>query len=138
MQRWTAGVALVPSGGEASTNARDTPRTNSQARFFNAADPEAGKKLIDENTKCIYIETISNPSATVPDFERYVKIAGEAAIPIVCDNTFGQGGWTCKPLACGANLVVESATKWIGGHGTYLPAERSISRPSVLRFLLRA
>jgi O-acetylhomoserine (thiol)-lyase len=89
-----------------------------EARFFNAADPEAGKKLIDENTKCIYIETISNPSATVPDFEQYVKIAGEAAIPIVCDNTFGQGGWTCKPLACGANLVVESATKWIGGHGT--------------------
>ena len=48
----------------------------------------------------------------------YKAIAAKAEIPVVCDNTFGQGGWTCKPLACGADLVVESATKWIGGHGT--------------------
>ena len=54
----------------------------------------------------------------VPDFEKYVEIAKANAIPIVCDNTFGQGGWTCKPLAWGADIVVESATKWIGGHGT--------------------
>ncbi|EGB07193.1 cystathionine gamma-synthase [Aureococcus anophagefferens] len=89
-----------------------------EARFFDASKPEEAEKLIDDKTKCIYIETISNPSATVPDFERYKAIAAKAEIPVVCDNTFGQGGWTCKPLACGADLVVESATKWIGGHGT--------------------
>jgi O-acetylhomoserine (thiol)-lyase len=89
-----------------------------EARFFNAANPDEAASLIDENTKCIYLETISNPSSTVPDFEKYVEIAKMNAIPIVCDNTFGQGGWTCKPLAWGADIVVESATKWIGGHGT--------------------
>merc|ERR1711898_27940 len=88
------------------------------ARFFNAANPDEAASLIDENTKCIYLETISNPSSTVPDFEKYVEIAKANQIPIVCDNTFGQGGWTCKPLAWGADIVVESATKWIGGHGT--------------------
>jgi O-acetylhomoserine/O-acetylserine sulfhydrylase len=89
-----------------------------EARFFNAANPDEAASLIDENTKCIYLETISNPSSTVPDFEKYVEIAKSNQIPIVCDNTFGQGGWTCKPLAWGADIVVESATKWIGGHGT--------------------
>ena len=89
-----------------------------EARFFNAANPDEAASLIDENTKCIYLETISNPSSTVPDFEKYVEIAKTNSIPIVCDNTFGQGGWTCKPLAWGADIVVESATKWIGGHGT--------------------
>ena len=54
----------------------------------------------------------------MPDFDRYREIAKKAQIPVVCDNTFGMGGWTCKPLACGADIVVESATKWIGGHGT--------------------
>ena len=89
-----------------------------EVRFFNAAKPEEAAALIDENTKAIYIETISNPSATVPDFEKIKAIATENKVPVICDNTFGQGGYTCKPLAFGADIVVESATKWIGGHGT--------------------
>ena len=74
--------------------------------------------LADENTKAIYVETISNPSATVPDFEAIKAIAAAAKVPLICDNTFGMGGYTCKPIAFGADIVVESATKWIGGHGT--------------------
>ena len=89
-----------------------------EARFFDASKPELIAPLIDENTKAIYIETISNPSATVPDFEAIKKIGNENELPIICDNTFGMGGFTCKPLTQGADIVVESATKWIGGHGT--------------------
>jgi len=88
-------------------------------KWFDASKPEDIKPLIDPvKTKCIYIETISNPSATVPDFEAISKIAKEAKVPLVCDNTFGMGGYCCKPLKMGADIVVESATKWIGGHGT--------------------
>jgi O-acetylhomoserine (thiol)-lyase len=89
-----------------------------EARFFNAANSDEIAPLVDENTKAIYIETIANPSATVPDFEAIKAIGKEKALPIICDNTFGMGGYTCKPLCLGANIVVESATKWIGGHGT--------------------
>ena len=89
-----------------------------EARFFNAANADEIAPLVDDNTKAIYIETISNPSATVPDFEGIKAVAGEKELPIICDNTFGMGGYVCKPLAVGANIVVESATKWIGGYGT--------------------
>ena len=89
-----------------------------ECRFANVSDLEDVKSKIDENTKCIYIETLANPSGTVPDFEGIKAIATENVLPIVCDNTFGMGGYTCRPLAFGVDIVVESATKWIGGHGT--------------------
>mmetsp|Transcript_4200 Transcript_4200/g.9971 ORF Transcript_4200/g.9971 Transcript_4200/m.9971 type:complete len:474 (-) Transcript_4200:103-1524(-) len=89
-----------------------------EARFANVSDLDQVKSLIDANTKAIYIETLANPSGTIPDFEAIKAIAVEAKIPIVCDNTFGMGGYACRPLAWGADIVVESATKWIGGHGT--------------------
>jgi O-acetylhomoserine (thiol)-lyase len=87
-------------------------------KFVNVMNLDDIKKSIDENTKCIYIETLANPSGTIPDFDGIKQIAKEAQIPIVCDNTFGMGGYTCRPLKFGADIVVESATKWIGGHGT--------------------
>mmetsp|Transcript_39993 Transcript_39993/g.105706 ORF Transcript_39993/g.105706 Transcript_39993/m.105706 type:complete len:480 (-) Transcript_39993:290-1729(-) len=89
-----------------------------EARFFDVSNPDSMLEHIDDNTKAVYIETISNPSATVPDFDKIKAIATDKKIPVVCDNTFGMGGYTCKPLAFGADIVVESATKWIGGHGT--------------------
>jgi len=89
-----------------------------EVRFADVSNLEQVKSLIDENTKCIYIETLSNPSGTVPDFDGINKIATDAVVPVVCDNTFGMGGYTCKPLAFGVDIIVESATKWIGGHGT--------------------
>lgn len=89
-----------------------------EAKFANVSDHDDIKSKIDANTKAIYIETLANPSGTVPDFEAIAAIAKEAKIPVVCDNTFGMGGYTCRPLRLGADIVVESATKWIGGHGT--------------------
>lgn len=71
--------------------------------------------MIFDYRKIRYYDKIGG---TVPDFDAIKAIAAEAKIPIVCDNTFGMGGYTCRPLAWGADIVVESATKWIGGHGT--------------------
>jgi len=85
-----------------------------------AADDKAEsfEPLIDENTKVIYTETIGNPGFSVPDFEALASLAQKYDIPFFVDNTFGAGGYLSQPLKHGANIVVESATKWIGGHGT--------------------
>ncbi|MBW1617859.1 O-acetylhomoserine aminocarboxypropyltransferase/cysteine synthase family protein [Empedobacter falsenii] len=93
-------------------------RLGVDVRFAEDADPAKIESLIDENTKAIYAETIGNPSFNVPDFEAIAAIAQKHNIPFIVDNTFGAGGYIFKPLEHGANVVVESATKWIGGHGT--------------------
>ncbi len=93
-------------------------RLGVDVRFAEDADPVKIESLIDENTKAIYAETIGNPSFNVPDFEAIAAIAKKHNIPFIVDNTFGAGGYIFKPLEHGANVVVESATKWIGGHGT--------------------
>ena len=93
-------------------------RIGVEARFTageNASDYEA---LIDEKTKAIYVETIGNPSFRVPDFEGIAAVAKKHDLPLIVDNTFGAGGYLFRPLEHGAHIVVESATKWIGGHGT--------------------
>jgi len=105
-------------GGSFTQFAYSFKQIGIKAKFANISDLEQVKSLIDDNTKCIYIETLANPSGTIPDFDAIKAIAFEAKIPIVCDNTFGMGGYTCRPLAWGADIIVESATKWIGGHGT--------------------
>ena len=93
-------------------------RLGIEARFANGDDPESFVKHIDKNTKAIYLETIGNPQLNIPDFERFAALAREYDLPLVVDNTFGTGGYLFRPLEHGANIVVESATKWIGGHGT--------------------
>ena len=105
-------------GGSVTQFAFSFKQIGIEARFANVTDLEQVKSLIDADTKAIYIETLANPSGKIPDFEAIKAIAVDAKIPIVCDNTFGMGGYTCRPLAFGADIVVESATKWIGGHGT--------------------
>jgi O-acetylhomoserine/O-acetylserine sulfhydrylase len=87
------------------------------AKFTTSLDPQEFENLIDDRTKAIYLETIGNPGFTVPDFERFAKISEKYGIPLIVDNTFGAGGYFCKPIEFGANIVVSSATKWIGGHG---------------------
>lgn len=72
--------------------------------------------LIDDTTKAIYVETLSNPLVDVPDFEAISAIAKKHQLPLIVDNTFGMGGYVCRPIKFGADIVVESATKWIGGH----------------------
>lgn len=89
-----------------------------EARFAADLQVENFEKLIDDNTKAIYLETIGNPSFAVPDFEKFSALAKKYDIPLIVDNTFGCGGALFRPIAHGANVVVESATKWIGGHGT--------------------
>lgn len=88
------------------------------ARFAKDLNPASFEKLIDKNTKAIYVETIGNPGFNIPDFEAFSSLAKKHGLPLVVDNTFGAGGYLCRPIEFGANIVVESATKWIGGHGT--------------------
>jgi len=89
-----------------------------EARLAENLTVEAFEKLIDENTKAIYLESIGNPGYVVPDFDAFGALAKKHGIPFIVDNTFGAGGYLVRPIEHGANIVVESATKWIGGHGT--------------------
>jgi O-acetylhomoserine (thiol)-lyase len=95
-------------------------RLGVEVRFTSKDKPEEFEKLIDSNTKAIYLETIGNPDLNVPDFEAIAAVANKHDIPLIVDNTFGAGGYLFRPLEHGASVVVESATKWIGGHGTSL------------------
>ncbi len=93
-------------------------RLGIEARFAEGDDPLNFEKLIDEKTKAIYIETIGNPRLNIPDFKQFASLAQKHDLPLIVDNTFGAGGYLAQPIKHGANIVVESATKWIGGHGT--------------------
>lgn len=93
-------------------------RLGIEARLAEGADPDKIEALIDDKTKAIYVETIGNPSFNIPDFDKLAEVAKKHDLPLIVDNTFGAGGYLFKPLEHGANVVVESATKWIGGHGT--------------------
>ena len=93
-------------------------RLGIDARFAEDDKPQSLEKLIDKKTKAIYIETIGNPSFNVPDFQAVSALAKKHDLPLVVDNTFGAAGYLFRPIEHGANVVVESATKWIGGHGS--------------------
>ncbi|MBX2957511.1 MAG: O-acetylhomoserine aminocarboxypropyltransferase/cysteine synthase [Cyclobacteriaceae bacterium] len=93
-------------------------RLGIDARFAEGDKPEAFEKLIDKNTKAIYLESIGNPGFNIPDFEALAALAKKYDLPLIVDNTFGAAGYLFRPLEHGANVVVASATKWIGGHGT--------------------
>lgn len=93
-------------------------RLGIDVRFADGDDAETFVPLIDKNTKAIFLETIGNPRLNIPDLEKFAALAKEYDLPLIVDNTFGAGGYLCQPIQYGANIVVESATKWIGGHGT--------------------
>ncbi|MDP4209753.1 MAG: O-acetylhomoserine aminocarboxypropyltransferase/cysteine synthase [Bacteroidota bacterium] len=93
-------------------------RLGIDARFADGDKVESFEKLIDKKTKAIYLETIGNPEFNVPDFDAFASLAKKYDIPLIVDNTFGAGGYLCRPIDYGANVVTHSATKWIGGHGT--------------------
>ena len=92
-------------------------RLGIEVRFADGDDVESFVKHIDKNTKAIYLETIGNPRLNIPDFKKFADLAKEYDLPLIVDNTFGAAGYLFRPLEHGANVVVESATKWIGGHG---------------------
>jgi len=93
-------------------------RLGIEVKFADGDDVRDFERHIDSKTKAIYIESIGNPAFSIPDFEKLAAIAQKHDLPVVVDNTFGAAGYLFRPLEHGANVVVESATKWIGGHGT--------------------
>lgn len=93
-------------------------RLGIEVRFAEGDDASSISSLINEKTKAIYLETIGNPEYNIPDFEAIAEIARKNDIPLIVDNTFGQGGYLFNPIEWGANVVLHSATKWIGGHGS--------------------
>lgn len=94
------------------------PRIGINVKFVEGDEPENFDKLIDTNTKAIYIESIGNPKLNIPDIENIAKVAHKNGIPLIVDNTFGAAGYLVRPIEYGADIIVASATKWIGGHGT--------------------
>ncbi|EFA72210.1 O-acetylhomoserine/O-acetylserine sulfhydrylase [Raphidiopsis brookii D9] len=93
------------------------PRLGINVKFVEGDDVENFRQAIDERTKALYVETIGNPQFNIPDFTSLAQIAHDHGIPLIVDNTFGAGGYIARPIEYGADIVVESATKWIGGHG---------------------
>lgn len=94
------------------------PKLGINVKFVDSNSAGDYEAAIDEKTKAVYIETIGNPRLNVPDIEGIAKAAHKHRIPLIVDNTFGAGGYVCRPIDFGADIVVHSATKWIGGHGT--------------------
>jgi len=89
---------------------------------FIAVEPtvEEVSAAIDENTVGVWLETIANPSCNVPDISAIAEAAHAAGVPLIVDNTWGCGGYLCQPIKYGADIIIHSATKWIGGHGTFI------------------
>jgi O-acetylhomoserine (thiol)-lyase len=92
------------------------PKLGRTVKFVDSRDPEAFRRAISEKTRAVYAETIGNPKLDVPDFEAIAKIAHDAGLPFIVDNTVGVG--LVKPIDHGADILTTSATKFIGGHGT--------------------
>ena len=93
------------------------PKMGINVKFVNQDDPEAFKGAIDDKTKAVYLETIGNPRCDVPDFEAISGIAHEVGVPVIVDNTLASP-MLCRPFEHGADIVLHSTTKFIGGHGT--------------------
>ncbi|MEW9124352.1 MAG: homocysteine synthase [Thermotaleaceae bacterium] len=104
-------------GGTYNLFAATLPRLGIQTIFVDPDDPENFRKAINEKTKAVYIETIGNPSINLIDIEKVAAIAHENGVPLIVDNTFGTP-YLIRPIEFGADIVVHSATKFIGGHGT--------------------
>jgi O-acetylhomoserine (thiol)-lyase len=94
------------------------PRLGIGVKLVDGDDATLLSESIDGHTKALYVESIGNPAGNVPDFEALAKVAHDHGIPLIVDNTFGAAGYLVRPIEHGADIVVQSATKWIGGHGT--------------------
>lgn len=118
----SAGENIVTSpflyGGTYNQFRHTLRRLGIEVRIASDPTPESLAALIDENTKAVFAESMGNPTCAVPDLEGIAKVAHDAGVPFVVDNTFGAGGYLCNPFDWGADIIVDSATKWINGHGT--------------------
>lgn len=104
-------------GGTFNLFSATFPKLGIKTAFVNPDDPENFRKAINEKTKAVYIETIGNPGINLVDIEAVAKIAHDNGLPLIVDNTFGTP-YLIRPIEFGADIVVHSATKFIGGHGT--------------------
>lgn len=93
-------------------------RLGIEIRIAKSEDPSDYASLIDDRTRCVFAESMGNPTCGVADIEALSAVAHDAGIPLIIDNTFGAGGYLCNPFDWGADIIVDSATKWINGHGT--------------------
>lgn len=93
-------------------------RLGIDVRFTASNEPSDFQKLINDKTKALYVETIGNPRLDIPNIKALAELAHSQGVPLVVDNTFGMGRYVCRPIDYGADIIVHSATKWIGGHGT--------------------
>ena len=104
-------------GGTYNLFAHTLPQYGIEVRFCDYRDPHSAAKLIDERTKAVYCESIGNPLGNVVDFAAFADIAHAAGVPLIVDNTV-PSPYLCRPFEHGADIVVHSATKYMGGHGT--------------------
>ncbi|WP_269624562.1 O-acetylhomoserine aminocarboxypropyltransferase/cysteine synthase family protein [Prochlorococcus marinus] len=120
----TAGDSFVSTsflyGGSYNQFKVQFPRLGINVKFADGDDAESFEEQIDSSTKAIYVESMGNPRFNIPDFEGLSKLAKSKNIPLIVDNTLGAAGALIRPIEHGADIVVQSATKWIGGHGTSL------------------
>ncbi len=118
-----AGDEIVASsnlyGGTYALFAHNLPRLGIKVHFVDPEDPENFRKAITPKTKAVYGETIGNPRIDVLDIEAVARVAHEHGLPLIIDNTFATP-YLCRPIEHGADIVVHSATKFIGGHGTVI------------------
>lgn len=105
-------------GGTYNLFRHTLPRLGIEVRIAVEATPEAIGALADGSTRAIFAESMGNPTCAVPDLAGLGAVAAAKHAPLVVDNTFGAAGWLCNPIKWGANIIVDSATKWINGHGT--------------------
>ena len=89
-------------------------------KFVQGTAPEDYAAAIDEKTKAVYVESIGNPKFNVSPLQEIADVAHKHGVPLLVDNTFGMGGFLIRPIDHGADIVMHSATKWIGGHGATL------------------
>ena len=111
-------VSPLLYGGTYNLYRHTLHRLGVDVRIASSTDPEAFEALVDGGTRAIYAESMGNPTCYVPDLESLASVAHRYNVPLVIDNTFGAGGYLCNPFDFGADIIVDSATKWIGGHGT--------------------
>ncbi|MBW3049107.1 bifunctional O-acetylhomoserine aminocarboxypropyltransferase/cysteine synthase [Prochlorococcus marinus XMU1403] len=120
----TAGDSFVSTsflyGGSYNQFKVQFPRLGINVKFADGDDAASFEEKIDSSTKAIYVESMGNPRFNIPDFEGLSKLAKSKNIPLIVDNTLGAAGALIRPIEHGADVVVQSATKWIGGHGTSL------------------
>ena len=106
-------------GGTHTLFSQSFRRLGIQASFVDSGEPEAFRRALRPETRALYVEALGNPKLDIPDFQALAAVAHEAGIPLIVDNTLASP-WLCQPLRHGADLVVHSATKYLGGHGTSL------------------